>query len=97
MFGALGLWTAVTPALPGWLFWLSNLIFLGSIVAMLLWTLLPVYHMVLFAISERDSATSGRLWPKNPTLQNFDFVFHQKHFYLDHFWLQMGNSLLRQQ
>ena len=37
----------------------------------------------------RDSATSGRLWPKEPTLQNFRIVFHQKHFYLNHFWLQM--------
>jgi multiple sugar transport system permease protein len=50
--------------------------------------------MFLFAISERDSATSGRLWPKNPTLQNFDIVFQKKHFYLNHFWQQMGNSLL---
>jgi multiple sugar transport system permease protein len=58
-----------------------------------LWTIIPVYHMFLFAISERDSATSGRLWPKNPTLQNFDHVFNQKHFYLNHFWQQLGNSL----
>ena len=63
-------------------------------VPVLLWTLVPVYHMFLFAISERDSATSGRLWPKNPTLQNFDIVFNQKHFYLNHFWQQMGNSVL---
>jgi multiple sugar transport system permease protein len=63
-------------------------------IPVLLWTLIPIYHLVLFAISPRDSATSGRLWPKEPTLQNFDFVFHQKHFYLDHFWVQMGNSLL---
>ena len=54
----------------------------------------PIYHMFLFAISSKDSATSGRLWPQEPTLQNFDFVFQQKHFYLDHFWIQMGNSLL---
>lgn len=59
-----------------------------------LWTIIPVYHMFLFAISSKDSATSGRLWPKEPTLQNFEMVFGQKHFYLDHFWLQMGNSLL---
>jgi multiple sugar transport system permease protein len=58
-----------------------------------LWTIIPVYHMFLFAISERDSATSGRLWPKEPTLQNFDHVFNQKHFYLNHFWQQLGNSL----
>ena len=62
-------------------------------IPVLLWTLVPIYHMFLFAISERDSATSGRLWPKNPTLQNFDFVFQQKHFYLDHFWVQLGNSV----
>ena len=63
-------------------------------IPVLLWTLVPIYHMFLFAISERDSATSGRLWPKNPTLQNFDIVFQQKHFYLNHFWQQMGNSVL---
>ena len=63
-------------------------------VPVLLWTLLPIYHMVLFAISPRDTATTGKLWPDHPTLQNFDFVFHQKHFYLDHFWVQMGNSLM---
>jgi multiple sugar transport system permease protein len=63
-------------------------------IPVLLWTLVPIYHMFLFAISERDTATSGRLWPKNPTLQNFDIVFQQKHFYLNHFWQQMGNSVL---
>lgn len=63
-------------------------------IPVLLWTLIPVYHLVLFAISERDKATSGRLWPENPTLSNFDVVFQQKHFYLNHFWLQLGNSLM---
>lgn len=58
-----------------------------------LWTIVPVYHMFLFAISPRDTATSGRLWPKEPTLQNFDHVFNQKHFYLNHFWEQLGNSV----
>ena len=62
-------------------------------IPVLLWTLIPVYHMFVFAISERDQATSGRLWPQNPTLQNFEIVFQQKHFYLNHFWLQLGNSL----
>lgn len=59
----------------------------------LLWTMVPVYHLLLFALSPRDKATSGRLWPEDPTLQNFDHVFNQKHFYLNHFWTQLGNSL----
>ncbi len=70
----------------------AKLLLIG--IPVLLWTMIPVYHLILFAISPRDTATSGRLWPKEPTLQNFDFVFHQKHFYLDHFWTQMGNSVL---
>ncbi|MDQ0569123.1 multiple sugar transport system permease protein [Variovorax paradoxus] len=70
----------------------AKLLLIG--IPVLLWTLIPVYHMVLFAISSKDSATSGHLWPKNPTLDNFRIVFQQKHFYLDHFWLQLWNSLL---
>jgi multiple sugar transport system permease protein len=69
----------------------AKLLLIG--IPVLLWTIIPVYHMFLFAISERDQATSGRLWPKNPTLQNFETVFQQKHFYLNHFWVQLGNSL----
>lgn len=70
----------------------AQLLLIG--IPVLLWTLIPIYHMFLFAISERDTATSGRLWPKNPTLQNFNIVFERKHFYLDHFWQQMANSVV---
>ncbi len=76
-------WRAVTTE--------AKLLLVG--VPVLLWTIIPVYHMLVFAISQRDQATSGRLWPSNPTLQNFEIVFQQKHFYLHHFWLQLGNSL----
>jgi multiple sugar transport system permease protein len=77
-------WKAVTRE--------AKLLLIG--IPVFIWTMIPIYHLFLFAISERDTATSGRLWPKNPTLQNFDFVFQQKHFYLNHFWLQMWNSVL---
>jgi multiple sugar transport system permease protein len=70
----------------------AKLLLIG--IPLFFWTMIPIYHLFLFAISSKDSATSGRLWPKEPTLQNFDFVFHQKHFYLDHFWRQLGNSLV---
>ena len=68
----------------------AKLLLIG--IPVFLWTMIPVYHMFLFAISSKDSATSGRLWPKEPTLQNFEIVFWQKHFYLNHFWTQLGNS-----
>lgn len=69
----------------------AKLLLIG--IPVLFWTLIPIYHMVLFAISPRGTATSGRLWPESPTLANFQTVFQQKHFYLDHFWIQLGNSL----
>jgi multiple sugar transport system permease protein len=70
----------------------AKLILIG--IPVFLWTMIPVYHLFLFAISPRDTATSGRLWPKEPTLENFRIVLEQKHFYLNHFWVQMGNSVL---
>lgn len=70
----------------------AKLLLIG--IPVLLWTLLPVYHMVLFAISPKDSAFAGNLWPTHPTLRNFSIVFNQEHHYLVHFWLQFWNSLL---
>ena len=77
-------WKAVTTE--------AKLLLIG--IPVFLWTIIPVYHLFLFAISSKDSATSGRLWPKDPTLQNFRIVFLKQHFYLDHFWVQLGNSVV---
>ncbi|HEV7577231.1 MAG TPA: carbohydrate ABC transporter permease [Caldimonas sp.] len=70
----------------------AKLLLIGIPVA--IWTLLPIYHLVLFAISPKEQAVSGKLWPEHPTLHNFSMVFHQQHHYLSHFWLQMWNSVL---
>lgn len=59
-----------------------------------LWTLIPIYHMMLFAFSSKDSAFSGRLWPAEPTLRNFELVFQEKHHYLNHFWHQLWSSVI---
>src|SRR5581483_11210089 len=58
-----------------------------------IWTLLPIYHLFLFSISSKDEAFAGRLWPDHPTLRNFGVVFHEQHYFLNHFWRQFGNSL----
>ena len=59
-----------------------------------IWTLLPIYHLFLFSISSKDEAFAGKLWPDHPTLRNFDVVFHQRHYFLNHFWQQFANSLV---
>jgi multiple sugar transport system permease protein len=70
----------------------AKLLLIG--IPVFIWTMLPIYHLVLFAISPKESALGGNLWPTEPTLQNFRIVFMQQHHYLDHFWLQMWNSVI---
>lgn len=70
----------------------AKLLLIG--IPVLIWTMLPIYHLVLFSISPKDSALSGKLWPDHPTLDNFRKVFLQQHHYLDHFWQQMWNSFV---
>jgi len=59
-----------------------------------LWTVLPVYHMVLFATSTKDGAFAGKLFPDPPTTRNFEIVLTQQHFYLHDFWSQLGSSVM---
>jgi multiple sugar transport system permease protein len=47
-------------------------------IPVLLWTVIPIYHLVLFAISPKQDAMSGALFPAHPTLQNFKIVFGQQ-------------------
>ena len=63
-------------------------------VPVLVWTLAPLYHLFVLSISSQQSMMDGRLWPTKPTLQNYEFVFFQKHYYLTYFWRQFGTSVL---
>jgi multiple sugar transport system permease protein len=70
----------------------AKLLLIG--IPVLLWTTLPLYHLFLFAISPKESAFAGKLWPDHPTLRNFEVVFAEKHYFLNHFWLQLWNSVV---
>lgn len=63
-------------------------------IPVLIWTLLPIYHLFVLSISNQESMLAGKLWPDQPTLQNFQIVFKQQHYYLTNFWLQLFNSFL---
>jgi multiple sugar transport system permease protein len=70
----------------------AKLLLIG--IPVLLWTLLPIYQLILFSISPKDSAFAGALFPEKPTLRNFELVLGQKHYFLTHFWVQLWNSVL---
>jgi multiple sugar transport system permease protein len=63
-------------------------------VALLVWSLTPVYNMLLIALDpEGDNEFAGYIWPPNPSLESFRMVLTEGHWYLEHFWHQFGNSL----
>ena len=62
-------------------------------VAILIWTLAPLYNMVLVAVQDKDDVFSANIWPPHPTLAGFAVVLTQGYWYLASFWRQMGNSL----
>jgi multiple sugar transport system permease protein len=68
----------------------AKLLLIG--IPVFIWTMVPIYHLFLFAISPKEDAFAGKLWPDHPTLNNFSIVFGQKHYFLSHFWLQLWNS-----
>jgi multiple sugar transport system permease protein len=63
-------------------------------IPVLLWTFVPIFHLLTLSLSTQQAMMDGRVWPEKPTLQNFEIVINQKHYYLTHFWQQFGTSLL---
>ena len=57
-------------------------LFAAGLVALIV---LPMSWLAVFAFTDKA---------RHPTLQNFGTVFRQEHFYLVHFWVQLGNSLV---
>ena len=60
---------------------------------LLVWSLLPVYNMVLIALSDHGAVFSGDIYPHNPSLDSFVVILHQGYWYLERFWHQFGNSI----
>ena len=76
----------------------QRLIETGSVVlviAILIWSLAPVYNMFLIALDpeEGEIEFAGNLWPPEPSLDGFHDVIMQEARYLEDFWHQFGNSL----
>jgi multiple sugar transport system permease protein len=69
----------------------AGFLLFGAVV--LIWTLLPLYHMVMLSLTPLSDSFAGRFWPENPTLENFRIVFSEDHFFLQDFWRQLGNSI----
>jgi multiple sugar transport system permease protein len=65
------------------------------VLVLLIWSLLPIYNMLLIALDpeEGEIEFAGNIWPPEPSLEGFRDVVTQEARYLEDFWHQFGNSL----
>ena len=63
-------------------------------IVLLVWSLTPVYNMLLIALDrdEGDIEFAGLLWPPDPSLHSFYTVVTQGYWLVADFWRQFGHS-----
>jgi multiple sugar transport system permease protein len=61
-------------------------------VVLLIWTLLPVYNMLLLALDDDAQEFAGNIWPPDPNLDSFLSVWNEDFWLMEHFWHQFANS-----
>ena len=64
------------------------------VVVLLIWSLTPVYNMLLIALDrdEGDIEFEGNIWPPDPSLHSFYTVLSQGYWLVEDFWRQFANS-----
>jgi len=61
--------------------------------AIIVWTLVPIYNMVLISLEPEGDVFTDHIWPRVLSVESFWGVLTQGHWYLEHFWRQFANSL----
>jgi multiple sugar transport system permease protein len=62
-------------------------------VAIIVWTLLPIYNMILVSLEPEGDVFTDHVWPRVASFDSFRGVLTQGHWYLEHFWRQFANSI----
>jgi multiple sugar transport system permease protein len=62
-------------------------------IGLLIWTLLPVYNMLLMALDDDAAEFTGSIFPSEPNLDSFWSVWNEDYWLMDHFWQQFANSI----
>jgi multiple sugar transport system permease protein len=62
-------------------------------VVLVIWTITPIYNMVMVSLESEGDVFSDHLFPPKPSANSFWIVVSQGYWYLEFFWHQFGNSL----
>jgi multiple sugar transport system permease protein len=60
---------------------------------LLIWTLTPIYALVMVSFEGHNDVFSSGVFPTHPSAETYWTVLTEHFWYLDHFWHQFGNSI----
>jgi multiple sugar transport system permease protein len=60
---------------------------------LLVWTLTPIYNIIMVALESEGDVAVTTIWPLRPSAESFWVVLTEGHWYLEAFWHQFGNSV----
>jgi multiple sugar transport system permease protein len=60
---------------------------------LLVWTLVPLYNMVMVSLERDGDVAVTHIFPPQPSVASFWVVITEGHWYLEAFWHQFGNSV----
>jgi multiple sugar transport system permease protein len=61
-------------------------------VVLIVWSIAPIYNMVLISLEPEGDVFTDHIWPRVVSVESFWAVLTQGHWYLKHFWHQFANS-----
>jgi multiple sugar transport system permease protein len=62
-------------------------------VVLLVWTLTPIYNIIMVSLESEGDVAVTTIWPSKPSAESFWVVLTEGHWYLEAFWHQFGNSV----
>lgn len=72
---------------------LTQVAAMGFGLVVVVWTLLPLYNMVMVALESHNDVFTDAIFPPHPSLASFWIVATEGYWYLEYFWHQFGNSV----
>ena len=62
-------------------------------ILLLIWTLTPIYNIIMVSLEAEGDVAVTHIFPPQPSADSFRVVVTEGHWYLESFWHQFGNSV----
>jgi multiple sugar transport system permease protein len=73
--------------------YVSNALAAALSAVVLIWTILPLYNIVMVSLEDNSDVFTDKLYPSVPSFDGYRAVLTQGYWYLEDFWHQFGNSI----